>query len=174
PAPGTMTRVIMRGEVAKVGADWRGDPAAALLEVLDTAQNHSFRDHYLEINLDLSAVLSIATANQLATIHPALIDRMEIISLPGYSEEEKLHIARQYLIPRQLEEHGLKLDQVTIQDDALHRIIAQYTREAGVRSLERQIGAVARKIAARVAGADPNAPLAMPVFVGAADVPDYI
>jgi ATP-dependent Lon protease len=99
---------------------------------------------------------------------------MELISLTGYSEEEKLHIARQYLIPRQLEEHGLKPDQVTIQDDALHRIIAQYTREAGVRSLERQIGAVARKIAARVAGADANAPLALPVFVGAADVPDYI
>jgi ATP-dependent Lon protease len=171
---GAMNPVFMLDEIDKISTGFQGDPAAALLEVLDPAQNHSFRDHYLEINLDLSAVLFIATANQLATIHPALIDRMELISLTGYSEEEKLHIARQYLIPRQLEEHGLKSDQVTIQDDALHRIIAQYTREAGVRSLERQIGAVARKIAARVAGADPSTPLALPVFVGAADVPDYI
>jgi ATP-dependent Lon protease len=171
---GAMNPVFMLDEIDKISTGFQGDPAAALLEVLDPAQNHSFRDHYLEINLDLSAVLFIATANQLATIHPALIDRMELISLTGYSEEEKLHIARQYLIPRQLEEHGLKLDQVTIQDDALHRIVAEYTREAGVRSLERQIGAVARKIAARVAGADANAPLALPVLVGAADVPDYI
>jgi ATP-dependent Lon protease len=171
---GAMNPVFMLDEIDKISAGFQGDPAAALLEVLDPAQNHSFRDHYLEINLDLSAVLFIATANQLATIHPALIDRMELISLTGYSEEEKLHIARLYLIPRQLEEHGLKADQVTIEDDALHRIIAQYTREAGVRSLERQIGAVTRKIAARVAGSDPEAPLRMPVLVGAADVPDYI
>src|SRR4029453_14859032 len=106
------------------------------------------RDHYLEINLDLSAVLFIATANQLATIHPALLDRMEIISLAGYSEEEKLHIARQYLIPRQLDENGLGPDTVVIEEDGLRHIVADYTREAGVRSLERQIGAVARKIAA--------------------------
>src|SRR4029078_7360267 len=129
---------------------YQGDPAAALLEVLDPAQNHSFRDHYLEINVDLSRALFIAPSNQLGTIHPALIDRMEVISLTGYSEEEKIHIAKRYLIPRQLDDHGLRRDQVRIEDGALRRIIAQYTREAGVRSIERQIGAVARKIAARV------------------------
>src|SRR6202023_2256765 len=105
--------------IDKASAAYQGDPAAALLEVLDPAQNHSFRDHYLEINVDLSRVLFIATANQLGTIHPALHDRMEIISLAGYSEEEKLHIARRYLIPRQLEEHGLAPDQVQIEDAAL-------------------------------------------------------
>ena len=108
--------------------------------MLDPAQNHSFRDHYLEINIDLSRVLFIATANQLGTIHPALLDRMEIISLAGYTEEDKVHIARQYLIPRQIEENGLAAAQLTIDDDAVRRMIAQYTREAGVRSLERQIG----------------------------------
>jgi ATP-dependent Lon protease len=171
---GAMNPVFMMDEIDKIGVGFQGDPAAALLEVLDPAQNHSFRDHYLEINLDLSSVLFIATANQLATIHPALIDRMELISLTGYSEEEKLHIARRYLIPRQLEEHGLKPEQVTIEDDALHRIIAQYTREAGVRSLERQIGAVARKIAARVAAADLDTRPGGPVVVTAADVPEYL
>src|SRR5437667_6653046 len=103
--------------------------------ILDPGQNHAFRDDYLEINVDLSRVLFIATANQLGTIHPALIDRMEIIALSGYSEEEKLHIARRYLIPRQLEEHGLRRDQVTIEDAAVRRVISEYTREAGVRSL---------------------------------------
>jgi ATP-dependent Lon protease len=170
---GAMNPVFMLDEIDKISAGFHGDPAAALLEVLDSAQNHSFRDHYLEINLDLSRVLFIATANQLGTIHPALIDRMELISLAGYSEEEKLQIARRYLIPRQLDEHGLTPEHVTIEDAALGRIIARYTREAGVRNLERQIGAVARKIAARVAAADATtAPAA--VTVHAADLPDYL
>src|SRR5213076_2673274 len=148
---GAMNPVFMLDEIDKIGAGFQGDPAAALLEVLDPAQNHSFRDHYLEINVDLSRVLFIATSNQLGTIHPALLDRMEILQLTGYSEEEKLHIARQYLIPRQLDENGLKPEQIQISDAAVRRIISEYTREAGVRSLERQIGAVSRKVAARVA-----------------------
>jgi ATP-dependent Lon protease len=143
--------VLMLDEIDKVSVGIQGDPAAALLEVLDPAQNHAFRDHYLEIPLDLSRVLFIATANQLGTVHPALLDRMEIISLSGYSEEDKVHIAKMYLVPRQREEHGLKPEQMTLTDAALRVVISQYTREAGVRTLERQIGTIARKIAARVA-----------------------
>jgi ATP-dependent Lon protease len=172
---GAMNPVFMLDEIDKItGGGFQGDPAAALLEVLDPSQNHSFRDHYLEINIDLSRVLFIATANQLGTIHPALLDRMEIISLAGYTEEEKVHIARQYLIPRQLEEHGLTAAQLAIEDDAVRRMIAQYTREAGVRNLERQVGAVARKIAARVAGNDAADAAAAASIVTAASIPDYL
>ncbi|HEX3646059.1 MAG TPA: endopeptidase La [Vicinamibacterales bacterium] len=172
---GAMNPVFMLDEIDKItSGGFQGDPAAALLEVLDPSQNHSFRDHYLEINIDLSRVLFIATANQLGTIHPALLDRMEIISLAGYTEEEKVHIARQYLIPRQLEEHGLTAAQLAIEDDAVRRMIAQYTREAGVRNLERQVGAVARKIAARVAGSDAADSAANASIVTALSIPDYL
>src|SRR5262245_28416352 len=168
----SMNPVFMLDEIDKVSAGFQGDPAAALLEVLDPAQNHSFRDHYLEINIDLSRVLFIATANQLGTVHPALLDRMEIISLAGYSEEEKRHIARRYLIARQLEEHGLTPEVVTFEDAAIRRIIGEYTREAGVRNLERQIGAIARKVAARVATVDLAATPRQ--VISAANVPDYL
>src|SRR5713226_3285401 len=127
---GAMNPVFMLDEIDKVSAGFQGDPAAALLEVLDPAQNHSFRDNYLEINIDLSRVLFIATANQLGTVHPALLDRMEILSLSGYTEEEKAQIARRFLIPRQLEENGLKPEMVTIEDAAVRRVISDYTREA--------------------------------------------
>ena len=151
---GAANPVFMLDEMDKIAVGFQGDPAAALLEVLDPAQNNSFRDHYLEAPFDLSRVLFIATANQLGTLHPALLDRMEIIQLAGYSEEEKLHIARRFLIPRQLSEHGLGPSAVDITEAGLRAVISQYTREAGVRSLERQIGAIARKVAARVASRD--------------------
>jgi ATP-dependent Lon protease len=148
---GSGNPVFMLDELDKISVGYQGDPAAALLEVLDPAQNHTFRDHYLEIPFDLSHVLFIATANQLGTIHPALRDRMEIVWLSGYTEEEKLNIARKYLVPRQLSEHGLAAGSLTITDEAMRAIISEYTREAGVRNLERQIGTIARKIAAKVA-----------------------
>ena len=166
---GSSNPVLMLDEIDKVSVGIQGDPAAALLEVLDPAQNNSFRDHYLEVPLDLSNVLFIATANQLGTIHPALLDRMEIIPLSGYTEEEKVHIAKMYLVPRQRDEHGLKAEQITIDDEAIRRVIADYTREAGVRSLERQIGTIARKVAAHVAS-DP----AYAARVRAEDVGDYL
>ena len=166
---GSSNPVLMLDEIDKMSVGVQGDPAAALLEVLDPAQNHAFRDHYLEVPIDLSRVLFIATANQLGTIHPALLDRMEMLSLSGYTEDEKVHISRMYLVRRQLEENGLLPDQCTITDAALRRVIAEYTREAGVRSLERQIGTIARKVAARVASDE-----SFKATVDAGQVPDYL
>src|ERR671932_1489197 len=141
---GTMNPVIMLDEVDKVGADWRGDPSAALLEVLDPAQNHSFRDHYLDVELDLSQVVFIATANIADTIPGPLLDRMEIIRFDGYTTDEKVAIARGYLWPRQIERNGLLADEVRVSDDVLRVVVDEYTREAGVRQLERELGKVLR------------------------------
>ncbi len=148
---GTMNPVILLDEVDKVGADWRGDPSAALLEVLDPAQNHSFRDHYLDVELDLSQVMFLATANVADTIPGPLLDRMEVISFDGYTSEEKLAIAKGYLWPRQRDRNGLREDEVEISDEVLRTIISDYTREAGVRSLERNLGTVLRKTATKIA-----------------------
>src|SRR5664280_1157321 len=150
---GTMNPVILLDEVDKVGADWRGDPSAALLEVLDPAQNHSFRDHYLDVELDLSQVMFLATANVADTIPGPLLDRMEVIRFDGYTSEEKLAIAKGYLWPRQRDRNGLREDEVEIADDVLRTIVAEYTREAGVRNLERNLGTVLRKTATKIASA---------------------
>ncbi|MEZ5138183.1 MAG: AAA family ATPase [Acidimicrobiales bacterium] len=146
-----MNPVVLLDEIDKVGSDWRGDPSAALLEVLDPAQNHSFRDHYLEVDLDLSDVIFLATANQLDTIPGPLLDRMEIVSLDGYTEDEKVAIARDHLLARQLQRAGMTADDVTVDEGALRRIVRHHTREAGVRSLERALAKVLRKVAAKVA-----------------------
>ena len=156
---GTINPVVMLDEVDKVGADWRGDPSAALLEVLDPAQNHSFRDHYLDVELDLSGVLFIATANVADTIPGPLLDRMEVIRFDGYTTTEKVAIARGYLWPRQLERNGLRPDEVEISDELLRTVAIEYTREAGVRQLERDLGTLLRKIATRIASAAQTAPV---------------
>jgi len=156
---GTMNPVILLDEVDKVGADWRGDPSAALLEVLDPAQNHSFRDHYLDVELDLSQVLFLATANVADTIPGPLLDRMEVIRFDGYTSEEKLAIAKGYLWPRQRDRNGLREDEVEIADEVLRTIIGEYTREAGVRSLEREFGTVLRKTATQIASGKAEAPV---------------
>jgi ATP-dependent Lon protease len=156
---GTMNPVIMLDEVDKVGADWRGDPSSALLEVLDPAQNHSFRDHYLDVELDLSGVLFIATANVADTIPGPLLDRMEVIRFDGYTTSEKVAIARGYLWPRQLERNGLREDEVEISDELLDTVATEYTREAGVRQLERDLGTLLRKTATKIASGDSQAPV---------------
>jgi ATP-dependent Lon protease len=167
---GSMNPVILLDEVDKLGADYRGDPTAALLEVLDPAQNHTFRDHYLEVELDLSDVLFIATANIAEAIPEPLLDRMEPISLDGYTEDEKVTIARGHLLPRQLERAGLDTADVTLTDGALRRLATEYTREAGVRALERSIAKVLRKIAAQLASGEAQ----LPVTVGPEDLHGYL
>jgi len=167
---GTMNPVVLLDEVDKIGTDYRGDPAAALLEVLDPAQNHTFRDHYLEVDLDLSDVVFLATANMLEGIPGPLLDRMELVQLDGYTEDEKVLIAQDHLLPRQLSKSGLEPAEVTVAEDALRMIASEYTREAGVRSLERSIARVLRKVAAQVALGSAT----LPVEVTAASLTSYL
>jgi ATP-dependent Lon protease len=167
---GTMNPVIVLDEVDKLGADFRGDPSSALLEVLDPAQNHTFRDHYLEVDLDLSRVMFIATANVIDTIPGPLLDRMEVIRLDGYTESEKVSIARHHLVGRQLRRAALRDEEVEISDEALRTIVADYTREAGVRSLERELGRLLRKVATKLAAGERTAP----IVVDAPDVRSWL
>ncbi len=167
---GTKNPVFMLDEIDKVGSDWRGDPSSALLEVLDPAQNHTFRDHYLEVDLDLSEVLFFTTGNVAETIPGPLLDRMEVIRIDGYTEDEKVTIARDHLLLRQVERNGLQDHEVEVTDDAVRAIVADYTREAGVRNLERELGKVLRKAATRIASGEATPP----VTVDAADVRDYL
>jgi ATP-dependent Lon protease len=160
---GTINPVIMLDEVDKVGADWRGDPSSALLEVLDPAQNHSFRDHYLDVELDLSQVMFIATANVAETIPGPLLDRMEVIRFDGYTVAEKTAIARDYLWPRQRERNGLREDEVSVSDEVLRLVVDEYTREAGVRNLERELGTILRKTATQIASGKAEPPVAIEV-----------
>jgi ATP-dependent Lon protease len=160
----------MLDEVDKVGQDWRGDPSSALLEVLDPAQNHSFRDHYLDVELDLSEVLFIPTANVVDTIPAPLLDRMEIVRLDGYTEEEKLAIARDHLLGRQLERNGLTADEVSVSEAAIRRLITEHTLEAGVRNLERALGRLLRKAATKIEAGE----VTTPVHVDADDVRTYL
>jgi ATP-dependent Lon protease len=161
--------VIMLDEVDKVGADWRGDPSSALLEVLDPEQNYNFRDNYLDLAFDLSKVMFIATANSLEPIPAPLRDRMEILELSGYTEEQKLHIAQNYLLPKQLETNGLRKDEIILDEDVLRRVIRDYTREAGVRNLEREIGSLCRKAARQISEGHET-----PIHVTAEQVPEYL
>ncbi len=177
---GTRNPVFMLDEVDKIGSDWRGDPSSALLEVLDPQQNYAFRDHYLDVDFDLSQVMFIATANTLDTIPAPLRDRMEIIQLDGYTEYEKIEIAKGYLVPRQIKANGLHEGEIQFQEDALRQIIGDYTREAGVRNLEREIGRVIRKVATKVASGElitsngNGAAAAQTVSIGAAQVREYL
>ena len=170
---GTMNPVFLLDEMDKVGADWRGDPSSALLEVLDPAQNHTFRDNYLEVDLDLSDVLFVATANVLETIPAPLLDRTEVIRLDGYTDAEKVEIARDHLLPRQIRSAGLEPEEIAVTQEALGLIVDRYTREAGVRSLERQLGKMARKVATQIA-TRPDSDETVIVTVGEPEVVDYL